>query len=197
MVAGRQHLHAFQQRAVGEEVLEGEVLHQARLVEPALEAGNRQHGLLLGAECKLLALLAVVQRLDAIAVARQQQASLAPVPQGQRKHAVEALQRGHAPGRQRIEHHLGVRLAAKPEALGFQLGAQFAKVVDLAVVAEHVAVVGVDHRLVRRGGQVDDRQAPVAQAHVALDPVALAVRPAVRNRIGHALHHNGVSRPAV
>ena len=49
-MAGRQQLHVLEQRAVGEDVLKGEVFEQRGLVELASEVRVREDRLLLGAE---------------------------------------------------------------------------------------------------------------------------------------------------
>jgi hypothetical protein len=48
-------------------------------------------------------------------------------------------------------------------------------------------MVRVDHRLVCGRTQVNDRQPAMADANRPFDPLALAVRPAVRDGVGLAL----------
>ena len=55
------------------------------------------------------------------------------------------------------------RARAEADAQRLELGAQLLEVVDLAVVVEHEAPVGGEHRLVARGARVDDREPPVAE----------------------------------
>ena len=160
------------------------------------EARDGQDGLLLRGKCEPAGLLRVVQRLDAVAVARQEQLPLPAIPEREGEHAVEALERTGCPtGRERVEHHLGVRLRPETVARRFQLGPQLAEVVDLAVVAEHIALVADDHRLMPGRREIDDRQPAVTQADAALDPVPLAVGPAMRDGIGHSLEHDRRRRP--
>src|SRR3546814_1550612 len=61
-------------------------------------------------------------------------------------------------------------------ALGLQLPAQLAVVVDAAVEGDRQPHVGVDHRLRRGLGEVDDLQPAVPQGDLAVLPEARAVR---------------------
>src|SRR3546814_8368679 len=65
-----------------------------RSVHPRGEIGMREERLDLGSEEQRGAGLDVVERLDAEAVAGEPQRALAPVPDGEREHAVEALDGG-------------------------------------------------------------------------------------------------------
>ena len=78
---------------------------------------------------------------------------------------------------------------------GLQLGDQFLEVVDLAVEDDDDRAVFVEQRLLA-GGDVDDRQAPVAEAEARLDVQAAFVRAAVELRVVHALQHDAVDRHA-
>ena len=69
---------------------------------------------------------------------------------------------------------------------GFELGGQVAVVVDFAVEDDGDRSILVEHRLVP-GRDVDDGQAAMAQRDVGFDQKALIVRPAMRDRVGHAL----------
>ena len=139
----------------------------------------------------------VVQRLDTVAVAGQQQGLLLAVPQGQGKHAVESEQGVCAPLGQGVQDDFAVGLAAEPVAGGFKLSAQFAEVIDLAVVAENEAMVSADHRLMAVRAQVDDSQAPMAKPHVAFDPLPFAIRPAMVDGVGHPFQDDRGDRCAV
>ena len=78
---------------------------------------------------------------------------------------------------------------------GLQLGDQFLVVVDLAVEDDDDRAVFVEQRLLA-GGEVDDGQPAVAEAHAGLEVQAAFVRPAVRLRLVHALQHGAVDRRA-
>jgi hypothetical protein len=77
-----------------------------------------------------------------------------------------------------------------------KLFANIAKVVDLAVIDNPVAGFSVLHRLMSEGGQIKDRETPVAQTnlnrigHCVADYYrARVVRPAVGQRLSAPLEH--------
>ena len=71
-----------------------------------------------------------------------------------------------------------------------ELRAQLRVVVDLAVVGDPYGAVLVGHRLMASGGEVDDRQAPMAQRHplVRAHARAAVVGAAMTQHVGHARH---------
>ena len=71
---------------------------------------------------------------------------------------------------------------------GFQLFAQGLEVVNFAVEHDDEAAVLVEHRLAA-ALQVDDGQAAVAERDAVVDKIALAVRAAVGDEVGHLLHN--------
>jgi len=73
-----------------------------------------------------------------------------------------------------------------------QLGDEALVVVDFAVEDDHDRAVFVEQRLLA-GGNVDDRQAPVAQANAGLDVQAAFVGAAVQLRVVHALQGGAVN----
>jgi len=89
---------------------------------------------------------------------------------------------------------LAVAVRAEGVARGLELGAQLAVVVNLAVVDEPDRLVLVGDRLMATGA-VDDRQAPVAQAHVVPLKTAGVVRAAVHEHRGHAAEKRMVGWP--
>ena len=119
----------------------------------------------------------VVQRLDAERVARQQQGLFGCIPQGKGVHAAQVLQHGRAFGLVQVQQDFGVGFGAEDVALRFELAAQFAVVVDLAVEGDDELAVGAVHRLRAALGEVDDGQAAVAQGDSSVigEPFALAV----------------------
>jgi len=75
----------------------------------------------------------------------------------------------------------------------FQFGAQFAEIVDLAVVDDDVAPVGRMHRLGACRCQVDDGEPPVseADARFRIAPGIGAVRASVGEGVGHGARGGG------
>ena len=91
------------------------------------------------------------------------------------------------------QQHLGVAVGGEFEAVGLELGPQLAKVVELAVVGDPVAVAGVGHRLSASRARVEDAEPPVSERR-RKPPVVrreqlhpLAVGPPVSQDLGHRL----------
>jgi hypothetical protein len=106
---------------------------------------------------------------------------LVAVPQREGEHAAKALHAVFAPGFPGVHDALGVALGVEDVAQRLQFGDQFLVVVDLAVEDHDHRAVFVEQRLLA-GGDVDDGQAPVAEAQAGLDVQAAFVRAAVRLR---------------
>ena len=69
-----------------------------------VEARQRHDRLLLRGEGKAAAAMADIERLDAVAVAGEQQPALLAVPEGEGEHAVEPVERRDAPFDQAVEN---------------------------------------------------------------------------------------------
>ncbi len=71
-----------------------------------------------------------------------------------------------------------------------ELFAQLEGVVDLTIVDDPIALVGIGHRLLGGGGEVNDAEPPMTQRHRAGNAVehfpAISVRPAMRHDIDTA-----------
>jgi hypothetical protein len=86
-----------------------------------------------------------------------------PIPDRERKVAVEPVERRCAPFLERGEEHLGVTRCVEARTTRAQLFSQLDMVVDLAVVNDPEAAVCARHRLAASGGQVEDRATAVAE----------------------------------
>ena len=120
-----------------------------------------QQRLAVGGEAQASAVVAVVERLDAQAVAGQEQALVAHVPDAEGEHAVQVLRRPLAPGVERLENHL--RVAAGEEAVteGGQLLAQLRMVVDGArITSYNVCYTKLLRSPPRRGRRGRDPRGP-------------------------------------
>ena len=222
-VGGGQLEDALEERLVERRELEAQVLLERVLVERALVGGVLQDALDLGGEDELRAgralLHRVVERLDAEEVARAEELAGGAVPDGEREHAAQAVEHALAPGEVAREQHLGVRARLELPALGLELRAQVAVVVDLAV--EHDGVVALRGGRLRaragravgheRGGgdgggmiagrahhglvaalEVDEREPPVPERDAVVYVLPLAVRAAMRHDVAHGLQDGQV-----
>ena len=158
--------------------------------------GSAEQGLGFGGEGQALAVLRHVQRLDAEPVAPDQQAAAAGVPQREVEHAVQAMHESVALGLVQMDQDLAVGAGLEARALGLQLGAQLAVVVDLAIADQPDRVVGIAQRLVA-AAQVDDRQAAHRDAAGAVDVHAFVVGAAVAREVAHRRQQCRRDRPAV
>src|SRR5262249_47321346 len=108
----------------------------------------------------------------------------------EREHATEPVQGPGSPVPPGLEHDLGVRFGDEADSPDDELGPHPPVVVQLAVVDDGQAVLG--QRLVGRGGQIADRQPPLAKLYrhavVLVVPGPGRVRPAVGDPVGHDVH---------
>src|SRR3981081_3260142 len=118
-----------------------------------------------------------------------QNASFA-IPHASGKHSGKLLKRSlDAVAFERGQHYLGVAVAAEAMTFGYKSRPQTAEIIDLAVERHDQAFVGRQHRLMTGGGEINDRKATMAEsdAAVAVEPDALAIRPAMSERRGHRM----------
>ena len=112
------------------------------------------------------------------------------IPYDEGEHADEPVERRLAPLRVGSQQHLGIGVGAETVPGRLKLVAQLEVVVDLAVVDDPVAAVGVGHRLLRRVGEVDDAEPTMAERNRAGNAVEDApprpVRPAMRDHVDMA-----------
>src|SRR5580700_6914542 len=104
-----------------------------------------------------------MQRLDAEAVARQEQPSFLDIPDGKGPHAVEAQLALRTPLRIGGEDDLAVGVGDETMAETTQFLAQLNVVVDLAVIGQPVTPFGVGHRLAGPFGEVEDGKPTMAE----------------------------------
>ena len=167
---------------------------QACAVDLALPGGVPGQRLQLGAEQERPATVPVVQRLLAHAVARQEQRAFGGIPQREREHAVQALQRTlDAPVAYRREQGFGVRMPAPVEAGArrVELGAQVAVVVNLAVVGNDETPARRHHRLVTGWGRIENGQPAMGEPDAGrrVPPTAAVIRPAVPKGVAQSLQN--------
>src|SRR5690348_15485182 len=96
--------------------------------------------------------------------------------------------------RPRLQQDLGVAARAEAAARGFELSAQLAEIVDLAVVDDDVTAVRRSHRLSARGREVDDGEPAMRKSETILDIDVLAVGTPMRQRRDHLLQDGRTGR---
>ena len=125
-------------------ISECEEIGHARIIRSALHSLVDEQRLDLDANRKRAVDDRVVEGLDAEPIAGAKQLLALPIPNGEREHAVEVVQRLGTPMGVRCEQHL--RVAGRPELVAerLQLRLQLQEVVDLSVVGDPQPAVRLD-----------------------------------------------------
>src|SRR5712672_3654535 len=112
--------------------------------------------------------MSVVEGFDAEVVTRQKKGGCAgaEITNGKRKHAVKAFDAIRSLLLVKMKHYLGIGSRGETMALGLQFLAQFAEVINFAVVGDPQAAILVAHGHVAVGRKIENRQPAAAQANV-------------------------------
>ena len=140
---GRQLADLPEDRERRRDRVEGE----ERLERVEIELALRQRVELRG-ERELAADVAVVERLDPEAVAREHEPAARRVPDRDREHPAQPLGEPEPPLLVGVDDRLGVGVRAEPVPGALELAAQLGVVVDLAVLDDGARAVLVRDRLV-------------------------------------------------
>src|ERR1700722_1250327 len=154
------------QQSVGRTLLTihfGEYLGENLWIKGAIDPRQREKGLELGGEDESTAMIAVMQRFDAKAVARQKQSMLAGIPDSKCPHSIEPQLTVRSPLRISRKNDLAIRVRDETMAETAQLLAQLNVVVDLTVIGEPVTSVSIGHRLPGPFGKVNDCEPTMAE----------------------------------
>src|SRR6266550_8888933 len=193
----RKKADPFEERPVGKDVLKREVFVQRLDIDTHRHIRMTENRFDLRPEEQRRAADAIVQRLDAVPVARDEKSVGAIVPDGEREHAVEAVNAFCSPRVICGEHDFGISSRTEGVAGSFELHAQILEIVDLAVVSDDErAVVGL-HRLMAERRQIDDRESAMTEADKRVAPESFAVRAAVTDYIRHPAKSGHRNRPPV
>ena len=136
-------------------------------------------------EMQLPVLDRVIDWLDAELVAGEEQAAAARFPDGQAEHSLKAVEDLVAPFHEALDDDLRIAVTAEPVALGLELRAERAEIVDLAVEGDPDAAGGIGHRLVAGRAEVENREAPETEAERAVEVHAGIVGTAVDDGVHH------------
>ena len=102
----------------------------------------------LGSEDQAFRSQQVIKRFDSRMITGQQQAPLDRVVKGQRKHAVETVERCFPPQSKRMEHNFSISGRAKSYSTLLKFPLQLAEIVNFAVVDHDITSIARYHRLV-------------------------------------------------
>ena len=154
--------------------------------EQSLQFGGEEQG--------AVGQLGIEKRLHAEPVASEEQQILIGIVEREGEHAVQPGERMRPPLPPGGEDHLGVALGEEDVTLGFELGPDLAEIVDLAIEADRDPPVGRQHRLRGGVGEVDDREAAMAEADPGRGPDAAAVGTAMGEHLRHRLDPSRIDR---
>lgn len=175
-------------------VAPGHVVFHRQRVDFTTQQRVRQQGLEFRTKRKAaIGQMRHEQRLHSQPVTGEEQAPSLQIVKRKREHAVQPGQALHAPFLPGSQDHLGIPIGVELCPARSQFAAQFAVVVDLAIEDDHRPAITGMHRL-RRSGQVDDRQTPMAQRHARRRPYPAAIRPAMDKGIAHPFDPLGIDR---
>ena len=127
-------LHALQDRARRRDVLEREVVGDRARIDLARHSGVEGERLELGRERQPPAVVVVVERLDAEAVAPQHQTAAPAVVEPEREHPAQVLEQAQLVLLVEVEQGLGVAVAAEAMAASCEPRLDLGPAVELAVV---------------------------------------------------------------
>ena len=173
-----------------------EYANRVRVDSSRQKTGGKQR-FNLRAENNAIGIDCVVQRLDAQAIARQQEAALAAIPDGEGEHAAHLFDARVAQLGVKVKDNFRVRGGAERVAAGKQPFAQFGGVVAFTVVCDPGSAVGVRHGLAAAVAQIENRQARVNQNAVVDRYDSVAIGPAMQVRGGHGAGRGYVLRRQV
>jgi hypothetical protein len=146
-VPGLEEVHLLERARGGGHVQVKEVRVDGRGAHATLDEPCREERLELRAEDERAARAGPDERLDAQAVACNEQRPIAVVPDREGEHPREALDAAAPPLEVRLEDDLGVAVGLEASAARGELADELAAVVDLAVEDEHHPPRLVEHGL--------------------------------------------------
>src|SRR5262249_42609485 len=193
-VTGRQLFDALYHGAGARDVVEGEILVEGGEVEVAGDFRMRQQDLHLRAEVDLASAPAEVERLDAHAVAGENQAASRLLPDGKAEHALELLEAVGIPFEKSPQQDFGIGRRSKLVAAAGEGLADFTVVVDFPVEDQDGASILARHGLFAVF-EVDDAEAHSAERHGIRDVNAFLIGSAMAQRPGNPPNHCRVNTP--
>src|SRR5437867_610734 len=193
-VSGRELANSREHHLLARDVTEGEILSECALVEFRLYARVGKNCLDLRAKNKLFVVIKIVERLDPEPITRDEEAPQAAIPDGESEHPTQMLQAVAAVLFIQMNNRFSIALGAITVAPRLELRAQFAVIVDFAVIDDPQALVLVADRLVT-SADIDNAEAPHGQSNVAFDKEAVVVRPSVHDLRIHLRQRVALNAP--
>ena len=156
---------------------EGEQFRKCCLIDARFgEAVERPH---LARNADRLPALREIERLDPEGIACSDGNAAHAVDQYKRVHALETVEHAVTPLQVALQDDFGVAARAEFRAARFELAAQLAEIIDLAVEDDGAAAGLVGHRLIGAVTGIHDRETAEYQRPARLGRAATGIRPAM------------------
>ena len=191
-MAREQSPHAHEQCVGTRRGAIGEVIWQRLVVQQRRRGPRREQRLDLRRKVEGAVIrVHVVQRLHAQAIPGEEELLPPAVPDGEREHPPESVERLRALFLVEVEQGLSVTTGVIAMPGSLQGDPEFLVVVDLAVVHDVERPAVVVHRLMP-ARHVDDREAAMRQPHATFVEDAEIVRATMRHRVAHQDERLGI-----
>lgn len=170
--------------------------HMAGGIGGGIDGATGQQCLDLRGGADAAALVGVIKRLDAIAVAGQQQSVAGVIPQGDGEHAAQPRQSLDPMAGIKLQHHLGVAVRAEHRPRQLQLMAQCLEIIDFTVEDDGQTAIGTGHGLSAGLGQIQNGQTTMGQPDPPRrrQPLSGAIGAACGHVVANALQFGGIDR---
>ena len=107
-------------------------------------------------ESKSVTRFGIIQRLYSQPISGQDNATGIALPEREREHAQKAFDAFCAPRMVRFDNDLGVPIGEKSIAAGLELFAKLSEIINAAVEGDPDSQFGVEHRLLRGWGEIEN-----------------------------------------
>src|SRR5581483_9366864 len=176
-----------------------QVIPQSRATDLTRQEARPQQSSHFRTEDEVRACLGVVQGLDSHVIAREEELTLSGIPDRECEHASKFVEASTCPSSIRLQNYFGIGVASEVCSCQFQLGANFAEVINLSVVDDPITSFRIVHWLMAERRDIENGEPPVSEAHMdAVADVFLVqqdragiIRAAVRQGLSGALKQAG------
>ena len=165
------------------------IFEQALGVDYGEFGGNGEDRFDFRSEVEISVVERIVKRLFAKAVAREGQFAFGLIVDGEGEHATQFLDAVGAHFFVEMNNDFGVGVGVEAMAAAFELGAEFGKVVNLAVENDPCAAIFVEDGLMA-SGEVDDAEPAHAETSAVGDIESLVVGAAIHDLVAHMVHES-------
>src|SRR5579859_5763312 len=186
-MAGKKLEDVFKKSVFSRHESEGKEFSEGITIDFPSHGRIRDDGLQFRGEIKRLGCLAIIERFDADAIARQKEPPAPGIPDRKGKHPAQFTHAFWPQFFVQMNDDFSVRMRAKHMPFGEKLFTQFLKIVNLAVEDDPNCLILVGHRL-RPRAQINNGQAEVSKPGDAIQVNPLPVWSPMSHRAKHVLN---------